>query len=265
MQRVLSIPHGGGPLPVMGDPSHDQLVKFLKSTESLTGRPSAIIVISAHWETKKPTITSGATPGLIYDYGGFPSFTYKLKYPAPGNPELAQQMANLLKAAGFDPQLDPKRGFDHGMFIPLMLMYPEASIPVVQLSILKDFNPARHIAMGEALRPLLEQDVLILGSGFTFHNMAAFGAIMSGGKAKKDPKNDAFEGWLKNTLTGPDLDRRQRAAAMKAWADAPGARWAQPREDHLLPLHVCFGAGSGAATRVFDDKVLSKRASGYLW
>lgn len=269
MQRVLNIPHGGGPLPVMGDPAHDKLVEFLKSADSLTSKPSAILIISAHWETADPVITSGATPGLIYDYGGFPPHTYELQYPAPGHPELASKVAALLGKSGFDAQLDPDRGFDHGMFIPLLLMFPDASIPVVQLSILQDFDPTRNINMGRALAPLLADDVLILGSGFTFHNMSAFGAAMAGGPAQDDPQNDAFEEWLSETLTSPELSNDERTERLTNWAEAPGARWAQPREDHLLPLHVCFGAAAAAGitsgTKVFDDKVLTKRCSGYLW
>ncbi len=261
-QRVLCIPHGGGPMPVMGDPSHAALVEFLQGTQDAIGRPRAIVVVSAHWECGEPTITSGATPGLIYDYGGFPEETYRLRYPAPGAPDVASTIAGLLSDAGFEPQLDPNRGFDHGMFVPLLLMYPDASIPVVQLSLLSSLDPAAHIAMGAAIAPLAADDVLILGSGFTFHNMNAFGLT---DPAAADPQNEAFENWLGETLTDAELSEAARARRLVDWADAPGARWCHPREEHLLPMHVCWGAGAGPALQVFDDLVLGKRASGYAW
>lgn len=248
---------------MLGEPSHARLVEFLRSTEHSIGRPSAIVVVSAHWEAADPTITSGAVPGLIYDYGGFPDETYRLQYPAPGAPDLAGRVAGLLTTAGFEPRLDPGRGFDHGMFIPLLLMYPDASIPVIQLSMLSSLDAAAHIAMGTALASLAGDDVLILGSGFTFHNMNAFGPPHSDTGA--DPQNEAFENWLGDTCTNPELTEHERMRRLIHWADAPGARWCHPREEHLLPLHVCYGAGGGPATRVFDDLVLGKRASGFAW
>jgi aromatic ring-opening dioxygenase catalytic subunit (LigB family) len=261
-RRVLFIPHGGGPMPVLGDPAHARMVEFLRGTEASIGRPSAIVVLSAHWECARPTITAGASPGLIYDYGGFPEQSYHLQYPAPGAPELAGRVAALLSAAGFDPQLDSDRGFDHGMFIPLLLMYPDATIPVIQLSLLSSLDPAAHVAMGAALSSLGDDDVLVLGSGFSFHNMNAFG---SAGVAGTDPHNEAFEEWLGETCTNTALSEHERRQRLIDWASAPGARWCHPREEHLLPLHVCYGAGGGPATRVFDDLVLGKRASGYVW
>ena len=258
--RVLCIPHGGGPMPVLGEPSHGALIDFLTGAEDLVGRPTAILLVSAHWECPQPTLTSGAHPELIYDYGGFPPETYELRYPAPGSPDLAQRAAGLLEGAGFAPRLDDRRGFDHGMFIPLMLMYPDAAIPVVQLSLLGSLDPAAHLAMGAAIAELADDDVLILGSGFTFHNMNAF--FSSSGE---DPDNEAFERWLDHAVTDPGIDPDERARLLAGWADAPGARWCHPREEHLLPMHVCAGAGGGPARRVFDGTVLGKRASGYAW
>ncbi len=259
----MSIPHGGGPMPLMGDPSHDRLIDFLRGIKETIGTPSAIVVVSAHWECAQPTITSGATPGLIYDYGGFPDEMYQLSYPAPGSPDLAGQVADLLRAGGFDPILDTDRGFDHGVFVPLLLMYPEASVPVIQLSLMSSLDPAAHIEMGKAIASLAEQDVLILGSGFTFHNMNAFGPAHS--PSGTDPENEAFEAWLRETCTSADIDETERTRRLVEWSQAPGARWCHPREEHLLPLHVCYGAGSGPATQAFDDIVLVKRSSGYSW
>ena len=262
-QRVVCIPHGGGPMPVMGDPSHARLVDYLRRTEQTLGRPKAIVVVSAHWECANPTLTSGAAPGLIYDYGGFPEEMYRLQYPAPGAPQLAERIAGLLTDAGFDPQLDPNRGFDHGMFIPLLLMYPDAAIPVIQLSMLSSLDPTAHIAMGAAIRSIAHDDVLILGSGFTFHNMNAFGPThpVTGG----DPENEAFEAWLGDTMTDAGQPESVRTHRLIDWSSAPGTRWCHPREEHLLPLHVCYGAGGRPATQVFDDLVLGKRTSGYAW
>jgi len=239
------------------------MVEFLRSTESSIGRPSAILVVSAHWECPQPTITSGPSPGLIYDYGGFPEEAYRLEYPAPGAPELAGKIAELLTDAAFEPQLDPNRGFDHGVFIPLKLMYPDATIPVIQLSMLSSLDPAAHIAIGAALGSLAYDDVLVLGSGFTFHNMNAFGLTDRG--TGGDPENEAFEDWLADTCTNADISEAERTQRLIDWADAPGARWCHPREEHLLPVHVCYGAGRGPGRRVFDDLVLNKRASGYAW
>ncbi len=261
--RVLLIPHGGGPLPVLGDPSHAAMVEFLREAEHLVGRPRAILLVSAHWECPRPTLTSGAAPPLIYDYGGFPDEAYRLRYPAPGSPELAERARSLLGDAGLDPLLDADRGFDHGMFIPLMLMYPDASIPVVQLSLLGSLDPVAHIAMGAALAPLTHEDVLVLGSGFTFHNMGAFGPGHPVGG--RDAQNEAFEDWLGETVAANDMSEAERTHRLTHWEQAPGARYCHPREEHLLPLHVCYGAGGGPATRVFDDLVLGKRASGFLW
>lgn len=263
VSRVLCIPHGGGPMPILGEPSHAKMIEFLRGVESSIGRPEAIVLVSAHWEEAQPTITAGEAPGLIYDYGGFPEETYRLQYPAPGSPALAHRLASLLASRGFDPRLDDHRGFDHGVFIPLLLMYPEASIPVVQLSMLGSLDADAHIAMGEAIAEVAGSDVLILGSGFTFHNMNAFGP---GHEAEGgDPENEAFEDWLTDTMTNTELSEAERRDRLVHWADAPGARWCHPREEHLLPLHVCYGAGGGPAKLVFDDQVLGKRASGYAW
>ena len=267
MTNVLCIPHGGGPMPLMGDPSHTQMIEYLSGIEASIGRPEAIVLVSAHWECDQPTITSGPTPELIYDYGGFPPEMYELSYPAPGAPELANDVAGLLTGAGFDPKLDPDRGFDHGMFVPLMLMYPDASVPVVQLSMLSSLDPDAHIDMGAALSPLAERNVLVLGSGFTFHNMAAFMPALKGDPTSivADHDNEAFEQWLRETCTSDELTEDTRRDRFVNWSDAPGARWAHPREEHLLPLHVCYGAGGGVASQAFDGVVLGKRSSGYSW
>ena len=259
--RVLLIPHGGGPMPVLGEPNHKELTHWLKTFPKRLPKFSAIVLFSAHWEEKVPTITSGANPSLIYDYYGFPKESYALKYPAPGHPELARRIGGLLSGAGVPNQLDDKRGFDHGMFIPLLLMYPDASIPVVQVSLSSSLDPALHIKIGAALAPLLEEDILILGSGFTFHNLRA----LFGPASERKKPNEAFEAFLKETLLSPSLSTEERSQRLVQWETAPGARYCHPREEHLIPLHVCFGAANGApAEQVFDGEVMAK-TSGYLW
>lgn len=254
-------------MPLMEDPSHAKMVDYLRGIESSIERPEAIVLVSAHWECAQPTITAGASPELYYDYTGFPPETYDLSYPAPGSPSLASEVAELLTDAGFEPQLDTDRGFDHGVFVPMLLMYPDASIPIIQLSMLSSLDPAAHIQMGAALRPLADRNVMVLGSGFTFHNMRAFAPALSGDAtdALLDAENEAFEQWLRDTCTSADLTEDERHQHLVNWADAPGARWCHPREEHLLPLHVCYGAGGGPATQEFDDVVLGKRSSGYSW
>jgi len=261
---VLFVPHGGGPMPLLGEANHRELTAFMQSVSADLPRPKAILVITAHWEEDVATISSAPAPGMFYDYYGFPPETYKFKYPAAGNPELAQMIAGLLDAAGIKSQLDPKRDFDHGTFVPLMLMYPQADIPVVQLSLINSFDPAAHIALGKALAPLREQGVLILGSGMSFHNMQAF---FSGNPATP-ARSEHFDAWLTETLISVDLSGDQQRTRLTDWKTAPEARFCHPREEHLLPLHVCFGAGAQAsptAAKIFSGLLFNTKISAFLW
>ena len=167
----LFVSHGGGPMPLLGDPSHASMVKFLRGHKY---RPSAVLVISAHWQTTVPTLTSGAHPQLIFDYGGFPPESYRYTYAASGDGALAKRAAALLQAAGIAARLDESRGWDHGVFVPMMLMWPKADVPIVCLSLLTNADPAQHFELGRALRPLRDEGVLILGSGSSYHNMGGF-------------------------------------------------------------------------------------------
>ena len=250
-------------MPIMGEPGHADMVDYLGTIEATIGRPSAIVVISAHWEQPQPTILANPSPKLYFDYYGFPDETYEYSYPAPGSVELANTLFDALSSAGLNPALDTERGFDHGMFIPLMLMYPDAQIPVVQLSLLDDLDPEAHIELGEALAQNLDDDVLVIGSGMSYHNMAGFS--MSGGPTEPDPENQAFDNWLEEVCSGGDLDDSERRSQLVAWEDAPAARVNHPREEHLLPLHVCFGVGGGKATRTFTGQVLGKKTAAYSW
>jgi 4,5-DOPA dioxygenase extradiol len=163
---IIYLSHGGGPLPLLGDKDHQNMRDFIRAVTPMFIKPSAILVISAHWEAQIPSITSGPFPSLIYDYYGFPKEAYDIKYPVAGSPELAKKIAGLLGSAGIDANLDNQRGFDHGLFVPLKLMFPDATIPCVQLSLVNNLQPELHLQMGKALRMLKKDNVLIIGSGF---------------------------------------------------------------------------------------------------
>lgn len=259
---VLFLPHGGGPLPLLGDAGHAALVRFLGTVAAGLARPDAIVVISAHWEAPVPTLTGGAHPPLIYDYSGFPEASYAIEYPVPGAPALAGDMLQMLQDAGLDAGVDASRGFDHGLFVPLKLMYPDADIPCVQLSLVSGLDPALHIRLGRALAGLRQRDVLVVGSGFSFHNLRAF---FAGRPGTPDPDNDTFQDWLVETCTATGLSEAEREQRLIDWERAPHARYCHPRAEHLLPLHVCCGLAGGPARVVFDDAVLGKRSVGLLW
>lgn len=260
--KILFVSHGGGPLPLLGDSAHAELVQALQAAAQTLPRPDQIVVISAHWEAPVATITSAAKPTLIYDYYGFPPAAYQVAYPAAGSPQLAGRLAARLTAAGITSREDAQRGFDHGMFVPLKLMWPEADIPCVQLSLLDNLSAAAHIAMGKALRELLQENTLILGSGFSFHNLPAFfGKPTPQGQSD----NQAFEQWLSQTCTRTDISEDQREQLLMNWESAPGARYCHPREEHLLPVHVCYGAAGKAASDYQQLSVLGKQAGLISW
>lgn len=264
LMPVVFVPHGGGPMPLLGDANHRELAEFLRSLAATLPRPKAIVVVTAHWEGEVASITHSPAPGMMYDYYGFPPESYEFKYPAPGNPALAEQIHQLAQAQSIAARLDSQRAYDHGTFVPLMLMYPAADIPVVQLSLLASLDPGAHIAIGKALAPLREQGVLIVGSGMSFHNMRAF---FSNDPAIKG-KSETFDNWLKETLTAPQLSAPEREARLRNWAAAPEGRFCHPREEHILPLHVCWGAASqdsAAAERNFNALLFDTFISGYVW
>lgn len=259
--RMVYFSHGGGPLPILGDPGHQAMVDFMRQLPSQFGKPEAILVISAHWEEHVATLMSAANPIMFYDYYGFPPEAYEITYPAPGSPDLAKRIAELLKRNNIPTRLDPERGFDHGHFIPLKLMYPQADIPSLQLSLIQGLNPTAHIALGKALRELRQENILVIGSGFSFHNLRAFSWE---GMDAPDPANEAFQNWLIETCVSP-MPQAEREQRLIEWAKAPSARYCHPREEHLLPLHVCFGMADTPAKLVFDDRILGKRGVGFLW
>lgn len=262
LSRVLFIPHGGGPLPLLRDQGHLQLVNFLQDIVPSLGKPSAICLISAHWEENVPTITSAKSPSLIYDYYGFPNEAYAIQYPASGSPKLATKIFDLLKRSEIDARLDDKRGFDHGLFVPLKIMLPDAYIPCVQLSLVHSLDAKTHLQIGKALAELRNENILFIGSGFSFHNLKAFFAP---NRHEPDEKNQAFEEWLIDTCANKSLSTNEREARLIQWKNAPYASYCQPREEHLLPLHVCVGLSHSAARLAFDGEVMGKKTCAFLW
>jgi 4,5-DOPA dioxygenase extradiol len=259
--QLVYFSHGGGPLPILGDAGHKTMIDFMTRLPARLRKPEAILVVSAHWEESAATLQGAPAPEMFYDYYGFPDEAYQITYPAPGSPALAARIAALLQKNNIPSRIESRRGFDHGLFIPLKLMYPQADIPSLQLSLLRGLNPAAHIALGKALRELLPENILVIGSGFSFHNLRAFGW---GGSAGQDPANDAFQDWLIETCTAP-LPQSERELRLVEWEQAPSARYCHPREEHLLPLHVCLGMAGTGAELVFDDLILGKRSVGLLW
>ena len=260
--RIIYISHGGGPLPLLGDPGHREMIDTLQAMAAEIGRPRAIVVISAHWEMSRPTLLAPVRPSLLYDYYGFPEESYAISYPAPGEPRLAAELATLLQQAGLPTARDEERGFDHGVFVPLKIMYPEADIPLVQLSLLADLDPGTHLQLGEALAPLNHPDLLVIGSGFSFHNMRAF---FTADTSEATTMNQAFDHWLIETCGSRELEERERRKRLLDWQHAPHARYCHPREEHLLPLHVCYGMAGRACTRAYSLQILGKQSSMFLW
>jgi len=259
---ALFLSHGGGPLPLLGDPDHEEMVARLESIAASAEQPDAIIVVSAHCEERAATITSAANPGIIYDYYGFPPESYEILYPAPGEPDLAGRLQARLRENGIDAGLDDAHGFDHGLYIPLKIMYPAADIPCIQLSLVDSLDPAAHIAIGQAMSEIGGDGVLVIGSGFSFHNLKAF---FSADASQPDERNEAFERWLIDTCSDPGLDEPERRRRLLDWESAPHARYCHPREEHLLPLHVCYGMTGRPAEAVVELSILNKKASFYLW
>jgi aromatic ring-opening dioxygenase catalytic subunit (LigB family) len=259
--QIVYFSHGGGPLPILGDASHKAMVNFMLQLPTRLRKPDAVLVISAHWEESIATLVGAYMPTMFYDYYGFTDEAYEIIYPAPGSPEIAKRIASLLIKKNISARIDLQRGFDHGLFIPLILMYPQADIPSLQLSLLHSLNPTAHIALGKALRELMYENILVIGSGFSFHNMKAFSWQ---GLNKPDPDNETFQNWLIETCTGP-LSQSEREQLLIEWQKAPSARYCHPREEHLLPLHVCLGMADKPASKIFDDYILGKRSVAFLW
>ena len=254
------IPHGAGPCFFMDwqPPQESQALEqyLTEFNQRLPSQPKALLVISAHWLEEEFTILTKPQPDLLFDYYGFPESTYQLQYPAPTDTELAQSIVQQLGQAGIIARTNSERDFDHGVFIPLLLMFPEAQIPIVQISLRKDLDPQAHLELGAALAGLAQQQVLIIGSGMSFHNMRGY----------RDPRftapSQVFDEWLSQTLVLPASERNQ---ALKNWSQAPAARECHPQgaEEHLLPLMVVAGAATGAAVKGFSQLQLQTQISAF--
>lgn len=259
VQPSLFIPHGGGPCFFMDDPRGvwSGMEAFLRSLpDQLPEPPTAILIVSGHWETQGFAFTGAARPRLVYDYSGFPPETYTLRYDAPGDPALAARAAALLSDAGLSAFVDAERGLDHGVFVPLKVAFPDAAIPVVEMSVDRRLDPASHIAAGRALAPLRDEGVLIVASGMSFHNLRGYG----------DPRftgpSEQFDAWLSSAvaLSGP-----QRTERLATWEAAPAARLAHPEAEHLLPLMVAAGASERAGEKIYAEHVLNTSISGFAF
>jgi aromatic ring-opening dioxygenase catalytic subunit (LigB family) len=259
MLPTYFINHGGGPcfflepgpMRAAWKPLEDYLLDF---ASTLSEPPQALLVVSGHWEEAVPTVNMSAAPPLLFDYHGFPDYTYRITWPAPGSPEIGARVRGLLDAAGIANGTNERRGYDHGVFIPLKVAFPAAEVPVVQLSLKRGLDPASHLDIGRALQPLREQGVLIVGSGQTYHNMRGFGGM------GPDRQAEAFDAWLRAAITTTDT----RNQSLIDWQRAPGARDAQPYPDHLLPLMVVAGAATGEDAIVdFHGHALGKPISGF--
>lgn len=250
---VVYIPHGGGPCFFMDwNPPHmwDEMGAYLKRLPQDTGAPKALLIISAHWEQADFTVQTKPAPGLLYDYYGFPEHTYRLSWPAPGSPDLAARVTELAAGAGITIKADGTRDFDHGVFIPMLMAWPDAGIPTIQLSMKAPLDPAEHMAIGRALAPLRDEGVLIIGSGMSFHSIPR---LMGRDPANNSgPASHAFDAWLRDTVLS---DPR----GLINWASAPNAHDCHPREDHLIPLMVVAGAADGdAATITYHEDSLGQ-------
>ncbi|MEO0400683.1 MAG: class III extradiol ring-cleavage dioxygenase [Pseudomonadota bacterium] len=260
---IMFFPHGGGPLPLMNHDGHANMIRFLQEFPNTVAKPDAIVVIGAHWEEPTVSITASPAPPMLYDYYGFPPETYEIKYSSPGAPALAGRIAELLRNAGVDSRLDKERGYDHSVFVPLMLMYPDADIPCIEISLHDSLDAEMHVRIGKALSSLRSENILVLGSGFSFHNMRV---MLSKRGDAVDPHNEAFEDWLAETLQSPDLDNAERERRLINWEEsAPHARYCHPREEHLLPLQVCYGMAGGPGKIVFDEPIVGFRATACRW
>ncbi len=236
MLPAIFVSHGAPTLPLTDVPAR----RFLEGLGAgLPGRPRAILMVSAHWETVRPRVNAVAINATIHDFGGFPEALYRLQYPAPGSPALARRVAALLGDAGMPVDIDTERGLDHGAWVPLMMMYPAADIPVVQLSVQPHLGPAHHLALGQALRSLRDEGVLVIASGSFTHDLSQFRQPLP--PTEPDWVRE-FAGWFDAALIGHRIDDLLHYRRL-----APHAVANHPTDEHLLPLFVALGAGGADA------------------
>jgi aromatic ring-opening dioxygenase catalytic subunit (LigB family) len=239
--------HGGGPWPYMDEATRKPYATLEQSLRELPRRlprkPEAILIVSGHWEERDFAVMGSAAPPMVYDYGGFPEEMYHIRYPAAGSPQLALRAHSLIQQANLPVRLDAERGFDHGTYSLLAVTHPQADIPVFQVSLRADYDPQTHLRLGRALAPLRDEGVLIIGSGSSYHNLRRFF-----GPRVRRADAAQFDGWLREALV--ESSPAQRSQRLLDWEQAPAAREAHPREDHLMPLHVAVGAAEEEPGRV---------------
>lgn len=255
---AVFVNHGAGPLPLMGkQPAIAAHLKDVRQNWLPREKPTAIVMLSGHWEGNPIKISSSKAPPMYFDYNGFPSEAYTYRYPAPGSPALAEKIQNLLGTYGMDSVMDDKRGFDHGVFVALMLMFPEANIPVVMVSMHSSLSVEKNIQLGKALAPLRDDNILIVGSGSTFHNMAA------GFHPTSDyfAAGHSFNEWLKEAITTKN-DETSVLDKLQDWSEAPGARICHPREDHFVPLIIVAAVAGGSPGKLIFDHGSDKNMGG---
>jgi 4,5-DOPA dioxygenase extradiol len=240
---TVFLAHGGGPLPLLNDKSHKEMVNKSKELAKLIPKPKAILIISAHWEEKEFTILETTNPDLLFDYYGFPDESYSYKYPAPLAKDVNSKLKEIFSKAGVKLNSETNRGFDHGVFVPLLLMYPNADIPISQISLKSSLDAETHFKMGNLISSIRDDGVLIFASGMSFHNMSGF---FNPSKEIKDG-NIKFHEYLKDSLTNKDLDQAKREKNLINWKNSPNnsGKLCHPREEHLIPMYVAAGAASG--------------------
>lgn len=258
--HIFFISHGGGPRPLFGDPSHSGMVAELKRIASLPGTPRAVIVVSAHWEADVISVTGSSEPSLYFDYYNFPQEAYEVEYPCVGNPSLADEIVEALASDSIRASINSERGLDHGVFVPMKIMYPDANIPVLQLSLNTNLDPLLHLSVGKALQRLNQSNVLILGSGFSFHNIQK---LLSPVADETSDANNAFEDWLQASVY--EKNALDPVDQIHNWRGAPFAEYCHPREEHLLPLHVCVGLSGRKASYYQRLDIMGVQSSFFGW
>nr|AYE56499.1 4,5-DOPA extradiol dioxygenase [Bombyx mori] len=263
---ALFVNHGGGARPLLGDKDHAKLIEFFTNdVKKLVNLKAlkAIILVTAHWEEEVVTISSGKHHDLYYDYYGYPPEAYEYRYDAPGYPELANEIHEKLKESGIDSKLDDERGWDHGLFVPMLLINPAADIPIVQVSVLKNQDPRKHYQLGEALQMFRAQGIAIIGSGMTYHDFIKIKSHCY----QDQVVNKEFDYYLNTVCTAGEESARREG--LIAWKQQPGGIEAHPEgaAEHLMPLIVVAGAGGPRpAERVFNwDMLGTFRLSSFIW
>lgn len=272
---VIALSHGGGPLPLLGDPGHasinrslQQRIPKLLNLDDPKKRPRAIILVTAHWSTATPTITNSDSPELIYDYYGFPPEAYEIKYPAKGDSVIAKQVSDAIKKEGLDGVKLENRGWDHGVFVPLKMSIPSANIPIIQVSVLKSEDPTQHLKLGRALQSFREDNIAIIGSGFaSFHNLPAMMSMRNPLSPQRTELQRMGKEWNDdlNEVMGRDLEGRWKG--LEGWRKLKNADVMHPPRggEHFMPLIVCAGAGGEDETRKYVDEYLGMDIYTYYW